>query len=333
MQDALLRLSQAITVSHGLDESIQAEVYGHLEDKLAACLASQPTPSNEEELLNEVRRHFGDPAALSQLLRRVHAVDYSASLARRISAGIAAILVLNAVWCFVALAGSILFAIGTFRNFVFIKPLVLGCVLLGMSMGLVLLFRHWQEQLTTRKLPWFVRWNVFQIAALLVLLVIVVKLIPTRILGDWGIIEMTEITFWTRTIKPVNMVLVPCAFALQCAALIWWCDPKIQNVNHALIGIAAWIFLGLTLAMIPSAEYLITRDPEALASSQSLGVGHYLLVRGPSFPLYIGTSAHFHNPLYFLGLNLIYFLVPILPAFAVYALLSLFERRLFAHAG
>jgi len=77
-------LCKKISVAHDLDQEIQDELYGHMEDKLLAYLNGEE-PVTEDDALILVREHFGDPAVLKNLLQDVHADNAHVSLAHRLA--------------------------------------------------------------------------------------------------------------------------------------------------------------------------------------------------------------------------------------------------------
>ncbi len=84
-REEIRALCKKISVAHNLDEEIQEELYGHMEDKLSAYLNGEEAVTEEDAFIL-VREHFGDPSALKGLLQDVHAFEAQVSLARRLAA-------------------------------------------------------------------------------------------------------------------------------------------------------------------------------------------------------------------------------------------------------
>ncbi len=87
--EQIQQIAGHIQVANQLDPEIQAELRGHMEDKVAAYLSGQEQVTEGDALLL-ARVHFGDPAIIKSLFQGVHHREYSVSLARRLAAAFVA---------------------------------------------------------------------------------------------------------------------------------------------------------------------------------------------------------------------------------------------------
>jgi len=71
IEKQLEALCAEISVAQKLDEEVQEELYGHLEDKYLAYMNKEEEVGPQDAVIL-VREHFGDAAALQELLRDVH---------------------------------------------------------------------------------------------------------------------------------------------------------------------------------------------------------------------------------------------------------------------
>src|SRR3954469_16078148 len=97
--EQLKDLCARVRVAGPIDESIERELMGHLQDKALAYLSGQEKITEADALLL-VEKHFGDPAIIQSMLRDVHA-SASASPGAHWARRLAAILVATSVIDFI----------------------------------------------------------------------------------------------------------------------------------------------------------------------------------------------------------------------------------------
>ena len=73
MSEKIQRFCRTISVTYNLDEDIQEELYGHIEDKMLGYLCGDE-PLTEDDAFVLVRERFGDSASVRELLKSVHGV-------------------------------------------------------------------------------------------------------------------------------------------------------------------------------------------------------------------------------------------------------------------
>ena len=321
----LIALARSISVSHGADADVHEELLSHLEDTYLRT-RERDEAASEAEALEETRRHFGNPVLIESLLRQVHGPEFSLGLFRRFAAASIATLAMHGVWC--ALVSVLMMASGITgsESLRHALPLGLGLVYLLLSAGLLGVFRRWQSQVRQGAEPWFVRWSLVSLAGCALTLFLLIKLVPTETLAKWSYFPMVEISFWTRTLKPVNLILVPLALGVQCAAWIWWFSRTFRAGALRASGFVLWASLFALLSLVPPFFYGASGKASALAGPHAMGIGKYLIARGPSFPLFIGAPAQNASALYYLSLNLGLALVSGFLAWSLYLLCTYFQR-------
>ncbi|MBN1293218.1 MAG: twin-arginine translocase subunit TatC [Candidatus Latescibacteria bacterium] len=73
MSEKIQQFCRNISETYNFDEDIQEELYGHIEDKMLGYLSGEE-PLTEDDAFVLVREHFGDSAAVRELLNSVHRV-------------------------------------------------------------------------------------------------------------------------------------------------------------------------------------------------------------------------------------------------------------------
>lgn len=78
-QESILAFCRKISVTYDLDEEIQEELYGHIEDKLLGYLSGEEKLT-EGDAFVLVCEHFGDSDSIRELLNEVHCIEPKRSL-------------------------------------------------------------------------------------------------------------------------------------------------------------------------------------------------------------------------------------------------------------
>lgn len=283
-QERMRTLCRKISVAHDLDPEIQEELYGHMEDKLHAYLTGEE-PLTEEDAFILVREHFGDPAVLKGLLQDVHAHAVHVTLARRIAAAAIATTGLLAAANLLRLPIGLLVVIraaktGSAINFIggaHIYSVSLGA---GAAILLCVILYRWHRKLDRNERPWFLRWRPISIAAVIVLLLVLGRLIPGVLpeydvfTGEAGPISK-YILAWLVLAKVLSHLIVPVVTAL---AWLWWCDRPPRTSFALLYGFLAWLIFNPLLASpwLPQMMLHISRSDMAGISEAVVSHGHIL---------------------------------------------------------
>lgn len=229
-----------VAVANGLDEQIQRELCGHMEDELLAYLSGRQRLSEDDAMIL-VEKHFGDPAVVRGLLREVHSVDSSVSVVRRLL-GVAV------VWGIGAVATSLAWgasgwtgggrAMGIFGGF------------LAGALGPILLWAAgiwWTRRAKRGLTPWFDRMPMGVLVSLCLLLPVLFRL------AQWAAIHFSSgpgaslVQVLPAALALAWQVLVNAAIL---AAWAWWSDWPGLGTRRAAFGAAAcagWTML-LSLA-------------------------------------------------------------------------------------
>jgi len=229
-------LCNKISVAHDLDESIQQELLGHMEDKLLAYLSGDE-PVSEQDAFILVREHFGDPATIKTLMQDAHPGEVRASLVRRIAAVTIAATGTQAVLYWVTLPLDRLFwgnsVIGGSAWLVNTYSVVSRAVAL-VVLGLILL--RWQRMISAGRKPWFLKERPRGFVFLFILLVAV-----------WTFTGVSYMHFM-QTRMPLYRPPVWFAYGLMyvgatlsCLIWLWWCDRRPRTVLSMGAAAIAWL--------------------------------------------------------------------------------------------
>jgi hypothetical protein len=213
-------LCAKISVAHDLDESIQEELLGHMEDKLLGYLSGNETLSERDAFIL-VREHFGEPATIKALLQDAHPGAVRESLARRFGAILVTAMAIEALMRFGFLApGWLWCALSIYCA----TPLLLGLLLL-----------RWQRMIAAGKKPWFLKVSPRMFAYLLFLLMVL-----------WGF--MAIIYHESLPAQPIESPMPPwlnlglryAAGIASCLIWVWWYDRPPRRMFAMGGAIAGW---------------------------------------------------------------------------------------------
>lgn len=221
-----------MALANGLDEQIQRELCGHMEDELLAYLSGRQRLSEDDAMIL-VEKHFGDPAVIRGLLREVHTVDSGVSVVRRLL-GVAVVGGVGSVATCLAWGASGWTgggrAVGIFGGF------------LAGALGPILLWAAgiwWTRRAKRGHTPWFDRLPMGVLVSLCLALLVLVRLaqwasiqlsVPTGPGANWGRVLPTAVVFAWELL--VNGAIL--------AAWAWWCDWPGFGTRRAAFGAAAW---------------------------------------------------------------------------------------------
>lgn len=234
-------LCEQISVAHDLDAEIQQELYTHVEDKLLGYLSGE-VPVTQDDALILVREHFGDIRTIKSLMQDVHAVEVTASKARKLAA--AAIVTLVCLF-----AGRLLTSIITIGlrynqirlmtpaevstamtpnqdiSGIDLLPPILAVILfltLGEGPKIVpwIFFRRWQGSSVPIRTRWFCRWSGWKLAFVIVALFGLHALLPYT----WGIWDFSSLLGFNVGAILLMSFLMSGFTVLQMMSWVWWCD-------------------------------------------------------------------------------------------------------------
>ena len=235
-------LCKKISVAHDLDEEIQEELYGHMEDKLTAYLDGEEALSEEDAFIL-VREHFGNPSTVKGLLQDVHAREADVSLARRLGAVLIVTAGVNAI-C-LCLASAVLPLWPAARGFggFHASLSVVSAVTVVFSW---LLLRHWRRRLDAGHTPWFLTWPPAYFVGSAVVLSVLQSLVQITSLFDNSVSVMWSIGVW----RLLSVILLASP-VLKCMMWLWWCDrpPRKARAVSTAAGLwVVWMWLSSSVA-------------------------------------------------------------------------------------
>jgi hypothetical protein len=241
-------LCRKISVSHTLDDEIQAELRGHIEDKMLAYLRNEERLSEEDAFIL-VERHFGDPANIKIQLQTVHTVDAHVGLARRLLAivtlhvGLLAALEIAAfTWWNLSVWWQLRSHDAVIQSS---DQLLIGVV--GLMLYVLILWRvlaRWKRRELAGERIWFMRWPIPAMAGLLALFFGLHSVTPDP-LGPLDGYQLKSITFFPVVATMIVIVIV--APILSAFIWLWWCDRPPRRPRTLIYTALVW----LALAVIP----------------------------------------------------------------------------------
>jgi len=248
IQAKLSALCKQVSVAHDLDPEIQKELYGHMEDKLLAYL-NREEPLTDEDALILVREHFGDPAVIKDLFRRVHSWESHVTVARRVAAVfIVQFALVAAVHVFhLAVYGFAMVWLGSGKESELLL-FSLRAIWPWMTLyGLVIVtawyfLRGWQQAIERRESPWFLRWTPACLLGLLVLLYFVDHLaLIVKPSAERQLSLFPEPLQMTWALLAIQYVMT----AAGCGLVLWWCDRPPRRPRALLYALLAWLAAGM----------------------------------------------------------------------------------------
>ncbi len=252
-------LCAKISVSFDLDPDIQEELRGHLEDKLLAYMSGEERLTEDDAFIL-VREHFGSPAAIKTLFQGVHTQRYHAGFARRIVAALAAtsgvLIAQSALFLLMTLAlilwadrYGVSDAARVFLAVVMATIQAAGAVLTG-----YVLYR-WQQRLNEGFQPWFVRWPMPAMAALVIAMALVQRAIPTAHAGPLLSFDPYPPAAWVAYLYFV--ACVETSLVIVCLMWLWWCDRPPRTPRALVYALAAWMAVQCLGFLIPPPQLSI----------------------------------------------------------------------------
>jgi hypothetical protein len=256
IQEKIQAVCKEISVAHHLDNEIQCELRGHMEDKVLAFLNGEERMTVEDALIL-TRAHFGDPVVLKGLMQQVHGVESRDSLTRRIVGALCASTFLSLAFLLVGRYVEMTLSWGGLsivqRTFVEYAG--------GLALLWLCLF-YWQRRLDAGKPPWFVRWEASKMAVCLMTLFFAKWALDFR----EGFLNLAKQFPLTLPLTPEDLggsgifsgyVLGIMAgyLCLQCLIWLWWCDRPPRLWQNLILTGLAWILCDRLLRLGISALF------------------------------------------------------------------------------
>jgi hypothetical protein len=290
-QARLSKLCKQISVAHDLDPEIQKELYGHMEDKLLAYLNGKE-PLTDDDALILVREHFGDPAVVKDLFRRVHSWESHVTVARRLAAVfILEFALLAPVHMFhMAASGLGMLWLGSGREseLLFFSPRVIlpWMALYGLAIVVTwLILRGWQQAIERHESPWFLEWTPARLIGLLALLYFVQQFAVTVQPSAERLQSLFPEPFrmtWTLQVAQYAMS------AAGCALVLWWCDRSPRRPRAVLYALLAW--LGSVVAPV----FLYSSPVRLLITQSELPFGFFERAYRGSLGSFLVSGVEWH---------------------------------------
>jgi hypothetical protein len=285
-QNAIRAICRDIVDIHCLDAELEKELYGHIEDKVLGYLRGDEALSPEDAVIL-ARAHFGDPAALKQLLVGVHAVQAFDSLARRlaalmaatVAAGLAGDLLGNALASVLARVGLAWLT----------GPFALGVQHSILSLALLwLCLWYWQRRVDAGKRVWFRTWPASRVIIALGIVFATGWAIEFR----GGYLALTALLSplsaqpdpMNVTFVWVQLTIAGMTMALNCILWLWWCDVAPRLWQNLVVTALAWV---LYLTVIQRAATLLF---EVLYASD---LDRMAMMAHPTHPVLVYSAEHF----------------------------------------
>ncbi len=300
-------LAKQISVAEHLDAEIQAELRGHVEDKVRGYLSGEVRVSEGDAMIL-AKAHFGDAQVVKAMFQGVHRVEHATSLGRKLVAAFVATQIVSAVLAVVDVLFRKLFGyhIAVLQGAHAIYPqapyhsATAGILVLEAAL-LWAIFFYWRWRQSRGRRMWFERWNPVALAA--VVLGVVVGLLSL----DWGIHQSSwYISYQLMPTLTYKMVVISWVWecvsrGTQAALWIWWCDGAPRTRRTLLYAMVCWIaatrLLGacfVTVAICAERReiswYIISGFIPALLSSMSLNMKVEALVGVLALVLYMEVT-------------------------------------------
>jgi hypothetical protein len=234
------KLCRKVSVAAELDDSIQRELRDHMHDKLLAYLSGEQRVSEADALLL-VKHHFGDVRAIRAMYRKVHAIESSATVARRlVAAAVATLLWMSFVSVsYTALARALdLNPTRRGTSIAMWLAIFIAVALVNLG-GMWATLLWWKRRAAKGTDLWFMRMHPAALAVVLL-----------AALGLWiglpavfGPPEMAKagtahyIARWA--VVGVGLLGYSGEF-LRALAWTWFCDLSPRRLRELLIGVLAW---------------------------------------------------------------------------------------------
>jgi hypothetical protein len=260
------KLCREISVAHDLDEEIQEELLGHVEDKLLAYLGGN-VPLSVDDAFLLTKNHFGDTALIKSLFHDVHTLEVTLSLGRRLGAAAIVALACSIVAKIGLGCAAILFTYLHVQGMPFqdvqaltesssllnvfdvhIQPIVGFAILIGWAAVTCLVplsfFRRWKKALAIGKKPWFYTGRSTAIGLAILVLVCVYASVPS--------VPSNFSPFYQTKALLASFLFIAWGFTLgQCVSWVWWCDNAPRSMRNSIFAAGGWSMVSALATAMP----------------------------------------------------------------------------------
>lgn len=242
----ILEIARGISVANHLNEPIQRELYGHMEDKLLGYLNGEERLSEADALIL-VREHFGKPETVKELLQEVYRTDVAVSYMRRLL-----MIAIATMTALLIIPDLLTIVMNTIHSWIIPESLwSFGVVDLTLYMilpifMLVYILKRWRYAMDTGKPVWLLQWRLHWSALLLFVL------IGIYASGPWAPLLYTDFSeanssalygycsILFRLLKP----------GLYCLVWLWWLDRPPYVARATWKTIIAWLLFYQSMAEV-----------------------------------------------------------------------------------
>jgi hypothetical protein len=259
VQQRLRAMCAQMAVVQHLDDEIQRELYGHMEDKLLAYLNGEETMTEEDALIL-VREHFGDPVVVKGLLHAAHPMAAASHFLRRV----VAVICVETVFMFFAgigITALLLFVPAMAEDAtgsLFLYAALPALCRLPVAYLIWVTLRFWQGRIDQGHSAWFLEYPVWLVACIGLIIGGAGLVLPIGH-ASAAMVTPTIDSEWTYS---SYTLLVSMFFAVWMGAVwIWWCDrpPRLKRSMASACGVwALYEFLG-SLPPIAVTAWVLSR--------------------------------------------------------------------------
>jgi hypothetical protein len=258
IEEKLRGLCRKIFVGENLDEEVQAELYGHLEDKYLAYMQGEEQITEDDAFIL-LREHFGDPKVVRGMLCDVHRQEADCSLARKF----AALLVLGAIVSGIGRLVTLSLAFSPFPVLEHRYSTLFGFVLMVFYIAVyVHVLRGWRKRMDQGETLWFQSMR----PRLLCYTVLVAYLISQAFPALGFVPELSEpVSFSPVSWYIVGAVSYLLGTCIVCV-ILWWFD--LRSGKERLFLLASMLFLTTSVAslgscLLPRVVCVLTQEVSA----------------------------------------------------------------------
>ncbi len=247
----LREMCAQLTVDQHLDDEVQRELYGHMEDKLLAYLNGEEVMSEDDALIL-VREHFGDPAVIKGLLQAVRPMAAGKAFLRRAAAILCTYTVIMALtdrlimWDLLCISQMAPLP----RPMVFLGPFVPQALDLTAVFLLWVILTYWQRRSDAGHPVWFFEWSGWILAVLCAGLLVADQVLPTAKVGPPPAAQALHQT-WNHYYLPLVALTSACSVCLSLVC-IWWCDRSPRLKAAVFLSCCLWAAFMFLRTLLPT---------------------------------------------------------------------------------
>lgn len=265
-------LCRQISVAHGLDEEIRAELYTHMEDKLLGYLSGKEKITEDDAFIL-VQKHFGDPGIIKELFQGAHAIEAHVGFLRRLGVVAAASLLSGIIGMFlfvlmIKISPAVLspsrFSILPVAIQAFIAVILPEAILSWIPAIFMLgVLYHWKKRLINGYRPMFFSTRAGNFAILMLCLYL-----TANFLGHVRLADPMQMLYLYHSSSGHHLyethlsdVLLfgPMVLSamLQCIIWLWWLDTRPRLFRTTVMGLSAWMGYYMVCNVMYHASYHI----------------------------------------------------------------------------